>query len=132
MLDYLSDGLSEVSKKIRLGTLRNEAEVRSEIMKILRTLMERPEFHGVAIREEEKLINGRPDARIGGLVIEFESPWDAKGHLRETVTAKKIDQATGYMQTFQAKGQTVRGVVTNGVELVLIDEDLHIADRGPL
>ena len=101
-------------------------------MRALRTVMDRPEFDGVVIREEERLISGRPDARIGGLVIEFETPRDSKGRLRELVTAGKIDQTVGYMQTFLDRGQAVRGLVTNGVEIVLIDEDLHVADRGLL
>lgn len=124
--------MRELCRKIRGGLLRNEAEVRSEFMRVVRTFTESPEFEGVDIREEERIVRGRPDARIGGLSIEFESPFLRKGELREKVTDNKIEQARGYIMEHRQKGQVVRAIVTNGVEMVFIDEEGNLVERGLL
>jgi hypothetical protein len=70
--------LNALCRAIRNGAFKNEAEVRSEFMRNVRNFLDDPNFKGISVREEESIIEGRPDARIGGLVIEFESPLDSK------------------------------------------------------
>ena len=81
----LEEYLKALCQPIRNGGYKNEAEVRSEFMRNIRNFLDDPTFRGVNVREEESIIDGRPDARIGSLVIEFETPFDSKGGVSENM-----------------------------------------------
>ena len=68
-----------------------EEEVRSRFIEVVRELLEH-EGIPLTIEMERKLIRGRPDARIGAIIFEFERPLDERGRLREHVTKFKIEQ----------------------------------------
>lgn len=131
----LEDSLEDISMKVRKEILRNEPELHSEFMGILRRFLEEnEEFRGIEIREEEKIVQGRPDARIGALLLEFESPFDQKGQIREEVTNTKVWKVENtYIPEAQKKYRgLVRAIVTNGVEMVFIDESKEIVYRRDL
>jgi len=131
----LEDQLKNISAKVRKEALVNEPELHSEFMGILRMFLgENAEFKGIAIREEEKILQGKPDARVGALLIEFESPFDQKGIIREKVTESKIwkVQRTYIPEAKKKYRKTVRAIVTNGLEAVFIDESEEIVFRRSL
>lgn len=100
-------------------------------MRNLRNYLEEQSLNGVNIREEESLIEGRPDARIGNIIVEFESPFDSKGNLRECVTSEKINKVRNmYLEECKVKGKPVRAIITNGIELVFLDEEGNLVERG--
>ena len=127
----LEEYLKALCQTIRNGACKNEAEVRSEFMRNLRNFLDDPNFKGINIREEESIIEGRPDARIGSLIIEFEIPFDTKGRIRECVTEEKIAKVKEkYIQEYRQKGRPARAVITNGLEIVFLDEDGNLVERG--
>ena len=127
----LEEYLAALCKSIRNGLYNNEAEVRSEFMRNVRNFLDSPEFVGVSIREEEWIIESRPDARIGSLSIEFESPFDAKHKIRDKVTEDKITKVQQkYVKEFRSKGRPVRSIITNGLEMVFLDEDGNLVERS--
>jgi hypothetical protein len=129
----LEEYLGALCRTIRDGAYKNEAEVRSEFMRNVRNFLDSPDFKGVTVREEESIIEGRPDARIGSLVIEFESPFDQKGHIRENVTDAKIQKVTEkYVHEYREMGRPTRAVITNGLEIVFLDEEGNLVERGPI
>lgn len=80
---------------------------------------------------ERKIIRGRPDARIGAVAFELERPIDERGRMRGKVSGSKIEQLQGYLSEIRVKeGKLARGVATNGIEIVLLDEEGNIIDRG--
>jgi hypothetical protein len=64
-------------------------------------------------------------------VIEFESPIKNK-KLRTKVSDPYIKKIKTYIQNLKEEGFYSRGIVTNGVELVFVDEDGEIVERGSL
>jgi hypothetical protein len=130
-MTQLEEYLKALSQTIRNGGYKNEAEVRSAFMRNVRNFLDDPNFKGVNIREEESIVDGRPDARIGCLVIEFETPFDSKGHIRECVTEEKITKVReNYVQEYRKKGRPARAMITNGLEIVFLDEEGSIVERG--
>ena len=114
-ITQLEEYLKALCQAIRNGAFKNESEVRSEFMRTLRNFLDDPNFKGISIREEESIIEGRPDARIGGLLIEFESPIDSKGGIRENVTPDKIAKVRDkYLVECRQKGRPARALITNG------------------
>lgn len=100
-------------------------------MRNVRNFLDNPDFKGVSIREEESIVEGRPDARIGSLLIEFESPFDDKGRIRDNVTEEKVSKVREkYLQEFRHKTRPARAVITNGLEIVFLDENGNLVDRG--
>ena len=73
---------------------------------------------------ERRIRRGRYDARIGGLIFEFERPLRGIG--------KGIKQAKGYVSEFRAKGERVRCFVTDGCMAALINEDGETVREGEL
>jgi hypothetical protein len=129
----LQDYLGLLCKNIRNGAYSSEAEVRSEFMRNVRNFLDHDDFKGVAIREEEWVIESRPDARIGRLSIEFESPVLSGGRLRERVTEEKIAKVQQkYVKEFKQIGRPVRSIITNGLEMIFLDEDGNLVERGPI
>lgn len=127
----LEEYLKALCQAIRNGAYKNEAEVRSEFMRNVRNFLDAPDFKGVNIREEESIIEGRPDARIGGVLIEFESPFDVKGRIRDSVTEEKVKKVRErYLSESQQKIRPARAVITNGLELVFLDENGNLVERG--
>ena len=127
----LQDYLTLMCKNIRNGAFKNESEVRSEFMRNVRNFLDGPDFAGINIREEEWIIEGRPDARIGSLVLEFESPIYSKGNIREKVTEEKITKVQQkYVKEYRLKGRPVRSLITNGIEMVFLDEEGNLVERG--
>jgi len=123
--------LKALCKAIKQGTYHNEAEVRSEFMRNLRNFLDQPDFKGVSIREEETIVESRPDARIGGISIEFETPFDERNRIRGKVTESKIRKIIQkYVKEFKKVGRPSRVIVTNGLEIVFIDENGNVVDRG--
>ena len=77
------------------------------------------------------LLPPRPDARIGSLVLEFESPIYGKGNIREKVTEEKIVKVQQkYVKEYRLKGRPVRSLITNGIEMVFLDEEGNLVERG--
>ena len=129
-ISRLEEYLRALCRAIRNGTYKNEAEVRSEFMRNVRDFLDAPDFKGVNVREEESIVEGRPDARIGGLVIEFESPLDEKGRIREKVTEDKVQKVRkNYLKGYRLNGRPVRAMITNGLEMVFLDEDGNLVER---
>jgi hypothetical protein len=127
----LEEYLKVLCQAIRNGACKNEAEVRSEFMRNVRNFLDTPDFKGVNIREEESIIEGRPDARIGGLLVEFESPFEERGRIRESVTEEKISKVREkYLREYRQKTRPARAVITNGLEIVFLDEDGNLVERG--
>ncbi|HUW48573.1 MAG TPA: hypothetical protein VMW36_07515 [Patescibacteria group bacterium] len=127
----LEEYLKALCQAIHNGAYKNEAEVRSEFMRNVRNFLDVPDFKGVSIREEESIIEGRPDARIGGLLIEFESPFDEKGRIRESVTEEKVRKVQEkYLQECRQRTRPARAMITNGLELVFLDENGNLVERG--
>ena len=130
-MTQLDEYLKALCQTIRNGCFKNEAEVRSEFMRNIRNFLDDPNFKGISIREEESIIEGRPDARIGGLVIEFESPFDLKGRLRDCITNEKINKVRNkYLEECRQKGRPARAIITNGLEIVFLDEEGNLVERG--
>jgi len=74
---------------------------------------------GVQIVLDEKLVRGRPDARVGAIVFEVKLPQPAGPGIEAAVS-----QAQGYMQEFSARhgGRQARGVAYDGLHMTLLDE----------
>ena len=124
--------LVRLCRDIINGDYNNEAEVRSEFTRTIRNYLEdNPKLKGIKINEEVTIIDGRIDARIGKFVIEFESPIKNK-KLRTKVSDPYIKKIKTYIQNLKEEGFYSRGIVTNGVELVFVDEDGEIVERGSL
>ena len=127
------EGLKSLSQSIKRHAFHNEAEVRSEFMRRVRNFLDQPDFEGISIREEETIVESRPDARIGGMSIEFETPFDEHNRIREKVTEDKIRKVIHkYVAEYRKAGRPNRIIVTNGLEIVFIDEAGNLVDRGPI
>ena len=127
----IEECLKILCQGIRNRAYQNEAEVRSEFMRTVRNFLDHPDFKGVNVREEEAVIEGRPDARIGRLAIEFESPFDESGRVRESVTEEKVQKVREkYLREYRQVGRAVRAVITNGIEVVFLDEEGNLVERG--
>lgn len=73
---------------------------------------------------ERTIKRGRYDARIGGLIFEFEKPLCG--------IKQGIGQADKYVREFRAKGVEVKCFVTDGREAALVDERGEVVKRGKL
>ena len=112
------------------GFYDNEAEVRSEFTRILRNYLERnPDMSGIKLREDRNIIDGRPDAQIGKFIIEFESPIK-RNKIIKKISQEYIEKTKWYLNNLKEMGHTGRAVITNGIEMVFLDEEGEIVDRG--
>lgn len=109
-----------------------EEELRRDFVNAVEDLLRN---YGITpvIEMERKIIRGRPDARIGAVAFEFERPVDERGRIRERVSDSKIEQLQGYLSEIHVKeSKLARGVATNGVEIVLLDEGGAVVNRGDI
>ena len=75
---------------------------------------------------DQRLVTGRPDARIGGLVFEVKLPKPNGPGLEAA-----IPQARNYLKEFAKAypGKKARGIGYDGLEMALLDETGHIIAR---
>jgi hypothetical protein len=112
------------------GYYNNEAEVRSEFTHILKNYLEDdPKLDGIKLNEDVTIIEGKPDARIGKFIIEFQSPIRRKKIIKE-VSDAYIEKTQRYIDSFRKSGFSARAIITNGIELVFLDEEGKVVDRG--
>jgi methylase of polypeptide subunit release factors len=109
-----------------------EEELRRDFVNAVEALLQRHEITPV-IEMERRIIRGRPDARIGAVAFELESPIDSRGRIKENLSESKVGQLQGYLSEIRLKENILsRGVATNGMEIVLLDEEGYIVDRGDI
>ena len=119
----------------RLKTLEAEAVTISEEDTLRHYFVEAVNqfAHGAGLPPEvravlnQRLIRGKPDARLGGLVFEVKLP-KPKGDGIEAA----IRQAKGYLDEFPRRygGKRARGIAYDGLSVALIDESGHVLGRG--
>jgi hypothetical protein len=129
----LETKLKKLCKDILDGYYENESEVRSEFTHLIKNyLNDNPDLLGIKLREDVRIIEGKPDARIGKLIIEFESPITSNKTIRKFVSEKYITKTKVYLKNLKLEGHVTRAIVTNGIEIVFLDEEGDIIERGIL
>ena len=79
------------------------------------------------IEQQRKVVRGRSDARIGGLVFEFKRPIRS---LQALLVAK--GQVDDYIDQYRRNNTLLRGVLTDGVNIVFVDEGKRLVEKGKL
>jgi SAM-dependent methyltransferase len=133
-LAFLSSGLSvrdqlkEIKNRAFAGHYGSEEEFRLDIVVVIKSILERLGVDA-SVDAERRIIRGRPDARVGALLFELERP-----PLQEAdVDQKKVSQLQGYINdTWRKDRVKSRGIATNGVHIVLLDESAAVVDRGDI
>ncbi len=100
-----------------------EATLRHEFVQLLREFVRQSTGHDpfpqleeqVAIPlEEGTILHGRSDARLGCLVCEIKTP--------DVLLDDAVAKCQSYLDGYQQKGVTTRGIAYNGTELALLSE----------
>lgn len=120
--------LRDVKHKAAGGGYGSEEELRIDLIAIIKEILLRL---GVPpqVDAERRLIRGRPDARVGGLLYEFEEPPDREGPF----TRSKVPQLQGYIQEIWSRDAIhAQGIASNGYEIVLLDDSGHVVDSGDI
>ena len=81
---------------------------------------------GVETVLSERLVRGRPDARLGGLIFEVKLPKPKGAGLEAAIL-----QAQGYLKEFPRRhvGKLARGIGYDGLEMALLDEQGNVLSR---
>ncbi len=79
------------------------------------------------IEQQRKVVRGRSDARIGGLVFEFKRPIRS---LQSLLGSK--GQVDDYIDQYRRNNTLLRGILTDGVSIVFVDEGKRLVEKGKL
>ena len=126
-----SDEMSLAEELRRLSALassfREESTLRQQFVEVLDRFLKHIglDKRGVIPRLDERIIRGRSDARIGGLVFEVKRP-EPQG---EGIGAA-IGQVKVYILEHRQRGELVRGAAYDGHNIAFIDENCRVIQRG--
>jgi hypothetical protein len=114
----------ELIGDIEQGRVITEAELERSF---LNSVEDELRSHGAepTIEQQRKIVRGRSDARIGGLIFEFKKPGLKDLSVRES-------QVTRYIDEYGQKSIILRGILTNGARIILIDENKEVVEDGKL
>jgi hypothetical protein len=115
----------------RAPQIHEESTLRQDFVEALNQFLHDKDIaqRGVHIVLDEKLVRGRPDARVGGIVFEVKLPHPAGPGIDAAVS-----QAQRYVAEFPARhgGKQARGVAYDGLHITLLDEQgLPLASGSP-
>lgn len=121
----LTEELKELSS--RASSFREESTIRQQFVESLGRFLTNVglDRRGVVPRLDERIIKGRSDARIGGVVFEVKLP-EPRG---EGIGAA-IGQVKRYILEHKERGKSVRGVAYDGHNIAFIGENSRIIQRG--
>ena len=97
-------------------------EIRQEFIRALCDFVRETTDAEPEPRLEERLLKGRTDARLGGIVFEVKRP-------NESIEEAMV-QVRRYLEDYREKGFPVRGVAYNGIEIGFLDEEGKEVWRG--
>jgi len=80
------------------------------------------------IEQQRKIIRGRTDARIGGLVFEFKKP--LRRPLQDLLD--RLKQVQDYIDEYRTKNVLLRGILTDGGYIVFVDEYGQVVEQGKI
>jgi len=118
--------LTDIIGRIDQGTIVTESELERNFLNTIETELKARGLTPV-IEQQRKIIRGRSDARIGGLVFEFKKPMRP---LKELLTRKK--QIDDYIEQYRKKNLLLRGILTDGKNIIFVDEEKEIIEKGKL
>ena len=121
-----TEKITDIIGKIDQGVIVTERELERSFLNAveghLKSLNLSP-----TIEQQRKVVRGRSDARIGGLVFEFKRP---NRPIQDLLTAMK--QVKGYIDQYMKKDVLLRGILTDGVNIAFVDEDKRLLEKGSL
>src|SRR5947208_3658364 len=109
----LAADLTELAR--RASDYRQEPTLRQDFVEALNRFLGLEPLASLGVRAvlDERIVRGRPDARIRGVAFEVELP-------SKLETGKR--QVVGYIDEFRRKGISVRGVAYDGLRFAFFDE----------
>jgi len=118
--------ITDIIGRIDQGAIVTESELERNFLNIIE---EELKEHGISpiIEQQRKIFRGRSDARIGGLVFEFKKPMQ----LMQELLAKK-KQIDDYIEQYRQKNLLLRGILTDGKNIIFVDEEKQIIEQGKL
>lgn len=120
--------LGELLAQIDHRVIVTERELERKLLNIVEEELESRGFSPV-IEQQRKIVRGREDARIGGLMFEFKKP-NKKDTIQDLESRKpQIDR---YIDEYRNKGIVLRGILTNGYKVIFLDEEKNIVESGNL
>ncbi len=123
-----SSRVRELLPQIDHGIIVTERELERKLLNLVEEELKSRGLSPV-IEQQRKIVRGREDARIGGLMFEFKKP--LKKHTIKDLETRK-PQVDGYIDEYQNRGIVLRGILTNGYKVIFVDEDKHIVESGNL
>ena len=109
------------------SAFREESTLRQQFVEALDRFLRHIglDRRGVIPRLDERIVRGRPDARIGGLIFEVKLP-EPQGE----GVGVAIEQVKRYIMEYKERGELVRGVAYDGYNIAFIDENCRMIQRG--
>jgi len=120
--------IMDLSTKIDQGIIVTESELERNFLNIVEEELKALGFSPV-IEQQRRIVHGKGDARIGGMVFEFKKP--LKRATLQDLLVKKV-QVDKYIDEYKAKNILLRGVLTDGKQAVFVDEGKHVIEQGKL
>lgn len=118
--------VTDIIGRIDQGAIVTESELERNFLNIIEKELKARGLSPV-IEQQRKIIRGRSDARIGGLVFEFKKPIRP---LPELLAKKK--QLDSYIEQYKQKNLLLRGILTDGKNVIFVDEEKRIIEQGKL
>lgn len=120
--------IKDVIAQIDHGIVVSEAELERRFLNAVEHELKARGF-SPTVEQQRKIVRGREDARIGGLIFEFKKP-SQRESIRDLETRKpQIDR---YIDEYQSQGIILRGILTNGYRIIFIDEEKNEVESGNL
>ena len=118
--------IRDLQAKIDNGIIVTERELERNLLNLVEDKLK---SRGLSptIEQQRKIVKGREDARVGGLVFEFKKP--VKKDTIKDLEAMK-PQIDRYIDEYQEKGIVLRGILTNGYKIIFVEEDKSIVEAG--
>jgi ribosomal protein L39E len=116
--------ITDIITKIDQGIIVTETELERSLLNIVEEELKSKGLT-LTVEQQRKIIRGKSDARIGGLVFEFKKP-----QINQLSDKKK--QVFDYIDEYRQQGILLRGILTNGRSILFIDENKQIVEEGDL
>jgi type I restriction-modification system DNA methylase subunit len=117
-----------IMAQIDQGIIVTETELERAFLNLVENELRCSGFSPV-IEQQRRIVRGREDARIGGLIFEFKKP-SKKDTLEDLGTRKP--QIDSYINEYQSQGIVLKGVLTNGYKIIFVDEEKNVVEKGNL
>jgi len=117
--------IKDLTVKVDQGVVSTEGELERYFLNLVEEELRGRGLLPV-VEQQRKIVHGRSDARIGGLVFEFKKP------LKEPLKylLDRLRQIQDYIDEYKARNLLLRGVLTDGTNIVFVDEYKQVVEQG--